>query len=351
MCCRTSRRAQFIEQQLAAFRRTIATVDLQRAPLPRTSRRTTSSSSARWSSARSGCRPSAPLAAAVIWNRLHLRMPLQIDATVEYALPVYKTQLTYQDLKIAVPLQHVSPRGPAAHAHRQPRDSPRCRRPRIPPGSTISTTSPATTAAAATTCRPATHSSSKTRRAPSSSAALVRRGCRQDVAPRCATSRWSATAAVPAPGGAVKISGTTRLTRHHRLAGGPLTLAGHAQRRVRGAGHRHGLLPLPVPAGAVGEAVEGLRALGFRGANVTMPHKAAVLPFLDDVSDDARPDRRGQHDRRRRRSAARLQHRRRRVRAGAARGRARAAGRRLRPRARSRRRRPRRCPRPARAKV
>lgn len=47
-------------------------------------------------------------------------------------------------------------------------------------------------------------------------------------------------------------------------------------------------VPLPVSPGRVGEAVAGLRALGFRGANVTMPYKAAVLPFLDEVSSDAR---------------------------------------------------------------
>jgi shikimate dehydrogenase len=47
-------------------------------------------------------------------------------------------------------------------------------------------------------------------------------------------------------------------------------------------------VPLPVPPDRVGEAVAGLRALGFRGANVTMPHKAAVVPFLDEVSSDAR---------------------------------------------------------------
>lgn len=44
-----------------------------------------------------------PLAAAVIWNRLRLDMPLQIDATVQYALPEYKEQLTYQDLKVQSP--------------------------------------------------------------------------------------------------------------------------------------------------------------------------------------------------------------------------------------------------------
>ena len=43
------------------------------------------------------------LAAAVVWNRLHLRMPLQIDATVEYALPAYKPVLSYHDLQIQSP--------------------------------------------------------------------------------------------------------------------------------------------------------------------------------------------------------------------------------------------------------
>ncbi len=46
-------------------------------------------------------------------------------------------------------------------------------------------------------------------------------------------------------------------------------------------------LPLPVdPAlpGAVGDAVRGMRALGMRGINVTVPHKQAVLPFLDRIA-------------------------------------------------------------------
>lgn len=47
-------------------------------------------------------------------------------------------------------------------------------------------------------------------------------------------------------------------------------------------------VPLPVKAERVGEAVRGLAALGFRGANVTIPHKGAVIPFLDEVSGDAR---------------------------------------------------------------
>jgi shikimate dehydrogenase len=47
-------------------------------------------------------------------------------------------------------------------------------------------------------------------------------------------------------------------------------------------------LPLPVPLGQVGTALEGLRALGFAGANVTMPHKTECAELIDELSDDAR---------------------------------------------------------------
>lgn len=36
------------------------------------------------------------------------------------------------------------------------------------------------------------------------------------------------------------------------------------------------------------EAVGGLKALGFAGFNVTMPHKAAILPLLDGIDEAAR---------------------------------------------------------------
>lgn len=47
-------------------------------------------------------------------------------------------------------------------------------------------------------------------------------------------------------------------------------------------------LPLPVPQGSVRAALEGLQALGFVGANVTMPHKTEVAGLVEDLSDDAR---------------------------------------------------------------
>ncbi len=45
---------------------------------------------------------------------------------------------------------------------------------------------------------------------------------------------------------------------------------------------------LPVHPDRVGEAVLGLRTLGFRGANVTIPHKQAVIPYLDALTPEAR---------------------------------------------------------------
>jgi len=41
-------------------------------------------------------------------------------------------------------------------------------------------------------------------------------------------------------------------------------------------------VPLPVRPEDVGTAVSALPALGFLGVNVTVPHKQAVIPFLDD---------------------------------------------------------------------
>jgi UPF0755 protein len=44
-----------------------------------------------------------PRIAAVIYNRLRLAMPLQVDATIEYALPQHKNELSFADLKIDSP--------------------------------------------------------------------------------------------------------------------------------------------------------------------------------------------------------------------------------------------------------
>jgi len=47
-------------------------------------------------------------------------------------------------------------------------------------------------------------------------------------------------------------------------------------------------VPLAVQPEHLEAAVHGLRALGFAGCNVTVPHKRAVMDYLDDVADHAR---------------------------------------------------------------
>lgn len=81
----------------------------------------------------------------------------------------------------------------------------------------------------------------------------------------------------------MRISGTTRLVG---LIGWPVA---HSLSPVmhNAAARALGLdliyVPLPVAPELVGEAVRGLAALGFVGANVTVPHKQAVMPFLDEL--------------------------------------------------------------------
>ena len=49
------------------------------------------------------------------------------------------------------------------------------------------------------------------------------------------------------------------------------------------AGLDFAYIALPVAPEDLSEAVRGLRALGFRGFNVTIPHKTAIIPLLDEV--------------------------------------------------------------------
>ncbi|GAJ23428.1 unnamed protein product, partial [marine sediment metagenome] len=40
-------------------------------------------------------------------------------------------------------------------------------------------------------------------------------------------------------------------------------------------------LPFRVKKEELGQAIEGMRALNIRGLNVTIPHKVAVIPYMD----------------------------------------------------------------------
>ncbi|HKP95396.1 MAG TPA: shikimate dehydrogenase [Fibrobacteria bacterium] len=86
----------------------------------------------------------------------------------------------------------------------------------------------------------------------------------------------------------MEILGTTRLIA---LLGDPVAHSLSPAMHNPAFGH-YGLdfayVPLRVPAGKLGTAMDALRVFDFRGANVTLPHKQAVIPFLDDVTEISR---------------------------------------------------------------
>lgn len=63
------------------------------------------------------------------------------------------------------------------------------------------------------------------------------------------------------------------------------------QAMVEAAFRHHGLdwryLTVEVAPAALASAVAGARAMGFRGFNCTIPHKVAVIPFLDELGESA----------------------------------------------------------------
>ncbi len=63
------------------------------------------------------------------------------------------------------------------------------------------------------------------------------------------------------------------------------------QAMVEAAFRHHGLdwryLTIEVAPADLGAAVSGARAMGFRGFNCTIPHKVAVIPFLDELGESA----------------------------------------------------------------
>jgi shikimate dehydrogenase len=85
-------------------------------------------------------------------------------------------------------------------------------------------------------------------------------------------------------GGIVEVDGRTQLVG---IIGWPV---GHSlSPRMHNAafktlGLNFAYVPLPVMPDRLEDAVRGLGALGFTGANVTVPHKHAVLPFVDELS-------------------------------------------------------------------
>jgi shikimate dehydrogenase len=60
---------------------------------------------------------------------------------------------------------------------------------------------------------------------------------------------------------------------------------------IEAAFEHHGIngryINMEVPPENLADAVKGLRATGFRGFNLSMPHKVAVIPFLDGLGESA----------------------------------------------------------------
>ena len=59
------------------------------------------------------------------------------------------------------------------------------------------------------------------------------------------------------------------------------------ERAFEAAGLDWRYLTLEVPAEQLATAVAGMRAMGFRGGNFTIPHKVAVIQYLDGLSQAA----------------------------------------------------------------
>ncbi|MEN8141949.1 MAG: shikimate dehydrogenase [Thermodesulfobacteriota bacterium] len=77
------------------------------------------------------------------------------------------------------------------------------------------------------------------------------------------------------------IDGKTTL---HGIMGNPVSHS--LSPAMHNAAFRHlGLnsVYLPFPVADVGPAIKGLAAIGVRGVSVTIPHKEAVIPFLDEI--------------------------------------------------------------------
>jgi shikimate dehydrogenase len=60
---------------------------------------------------------------------------------------------------------------------------------------------------------------------------------------------------------------------------------------IEAAFRRHGLdwryIQFEIEPEALGDAVRGMRAMGFRGGNVTTPHKVAIVKHLDRIAESA----------------------------------------------------------------
>ena len=182
-------------------------------------------------------------------------MPLGIDATIRYATNNWQRPIRAVRARQARAVQHAAQPRAAADADRQPR-------PRVAEGR---------------------------RQAREQELPVLRpqgqrqvRRARVLLHRRAVRARTSRATTPPA-----KASDPPRGVR---VAGRPLALAADAQRGARASSacddwrYQH----LPLPPHLFEETVRALPALGFRGVNVTIPHKEAALALADDATETAR---------------------------------------------------------------
>src|SRR6266511_5707914 len=72
----------------------------------------------------------------------------------------------------------------------------------------------------------------------------------------------------------------------HPVAENPTIVMQEAAFQALGLNWRY--LTIEVYPDDLADAIRGLRAFNMRGINLTIPHKVAVLPYLDDISREAR---------------------------------------------------------------
>ncbi len=206
-----------------------------------------------------------PLIASVIYNRLRLGMPLQIDATTRYATGNYTKPLTDAQLNSRSPYNTRIHKGLTP----TPIDNP-----------------------GLASIEAAAHPGADELPVLRGQAVRQRRagvhvelqpvpGRRAEVPAGAQRARWEVARAlfVDAGGGSGR---RPHPARRRRLAGGAQPVAGDAQRRARGGSASRLALPAAAgPAGAVRRDRGRAPGAGFRGVNVTIPHKRAALALAD----------------------------------------------------------------------
>lgn len=86
----------------------------------------------------------------------------------------------------------------------------------------------------------------------------------------------------------LRVNGSTKLTG---LIGNPVehTVSPVLQNSLFSVTGINGVyLPLKVPEGSLRDAVNGLKAVGFAGFNVTIPYKGAIMEYLDEINEEAK---------------------------------------------------------------